>query len=88
MRCSRRECSRDGRYRPVLLIRAREGTRPTLIELKIEHCASCAKPLSLDDVMSDTTWYAILRDFFLRGDTLPDRKLTELAWSPRESWRL
>lgn len=83
LRCDRVGCSGEGRWLPVLMVRAPYRARnstpaPCILSLAI--CDVHKETGSVDDFLSDGGWTQIVEGFATLGKVPPARERTTLEW--------
>lgn len=79
-KCQRDGCSNGATHRPILKMRAYEGSKIANAPLTLAVCKPCADSLDVDDLLTDKGWVTILRGFILRAVPPPSRELCEIEW--------
>lgn len=81
-RCSVHQCTRRGRLRPIIQLRAHEFHEPAEAAMGFRICQVHASEATVDDFITPEGWDRITRAVVESGKMMPDRDLCTLRFEP------
>ena len=76
MNCLRKDCDKEGAFRPVLILRVHPHHTPAEAMLDLPLCGEHAMKTTVDDLVSEGGWDAICSQVTSIGRGKPKRELT------------
>ena len=82
--CQAKNCGKPVKWQVGITLHPpkRFGRHSVPGQVKLYVCAECGKRITVDDIVSDEEWRAILQSFRAAGLHDPDRRLTEINLLP------